>query len=95
MLSIRMFHLLALGLCLIMIAKYMQFMQVSVRGLDRLLARRFFDVDGLTTEIRARVECSHDAALGRHPSRGRVGRNVYLWLCHRLRQVAGLDSGAD
>ncbi|MCY3852500.1 MAG: hypothetical protein OXG03_02845 [Gammaproteobacteria bacterium] len=95
MLSIRMFHLLALGLCLILIAKYMQLMRVSVRGLDRLLARRFFDVDGLTTEIRARVECSHDAALGRHPLRGCVGRNVYLWLCHRLRQVAGLDPGAD
>ena len=95
MLSIRIFHLLALGLCLILIAKYMQLMQVSVRGLDRLLTRRFFDVDGLTTEIQARVEHSHDAALGRHSLRGRVGRNAYLWLCHRLRQVAGLDSRAD
>ncbi|MDE0152397.1 MAG: hypothetical protein OXN23_00835 [Gammaproteobacteria bacterium] len=95
MLSIRIFHLLALGLCLILIAKYMQLMQVSVRGLDHLLARRFFDVDGLTTEIRAWVERPHDAAPGQHPLRGRVGRNVYLWLCHRLRQVAGLDSGAD
>lgn len=90
-----MFHLLALGFCLILIAKYMWLMQASVRGLDRLLARRFFDVDGLTTEIRARVECSHDAALGWHPLRGCVSRNVYLWLCHRLRQVAGLDSRAD
>lgn len=95
MLSLRIFHLLALGLCLLLIAKYMRLVQVSVRGLDRLLMRRFFDVDGLTTEIRARVECSQSRVLGRPPLRGRVGRHAYLWLCQRLRQVAGLDSRAD
>lgn len=95
MLSTRIFHLLALGLCLILIAKYMQFMRASICGLDCLLTRRFFDVDGLTTEIRARVGHPHDAALGRHSFGERVSRNTYLWLCHRLRQVAGLDSRID
>ncbi len=84
MLSLRVCHLLALGLCLVLITKYMQFMRASVCSLDRLLTRRFFDVDGLTSEIRARVE-----------GPGYLGRALYLWLCHRLRRAAGLDSGVD
>lgn len=95
MLSIRVFQLLAVGLCLLLIAKYMQFMQATVRGLDHLMMRRFFDVDGLTNEIRVRVECnSSDSSTSRSP-RELICRSVYLWLCRRLRQAAGLDSRID
>ena len=91
MLSFRVVHLLALGLCLLLVAKYMQLMRASVYGLDRLLSRRFFDIDGLTTEIRARVQRSQDAARSWH----RTGRHPYLWLCSRLRRAVGLDRGAE
>lgn len=95
MLSARVFQLLAVGLCLLLIAKYMQFMHVTVRGLDRLMMRRFFDVDGLTNEIRARVECHRQDLPTGHPSQALMCRAVYLWLCRRLRRAAGLDSGMD
>lgn len=95
MLSIRVFQLLAVGLCLLLIAKYMQFMHATVHGLDRLMMRRFFDVDGLTTEIRARVERNCGDLQTRHPTGAFACRAVYLWLCQRLRRVAGLDPGMD
>ena len=95
MLSVRVAQLLAVGLCLLLIAKYMQFMHATVRGLDHLMMRRFFDVDGLTNEIRVRVESnSGDSPTGRC-SRELLCRVVYLWLCRRLRRAAGLDSGTD
>ena len=95
MLSVRVFQLLAVGLCLLLIAIYMQFMQVTVRGLDRLLMRRFFDVDGLTNEIRIRVEHHREDSLIGRFSGEFMYRTVYLWLCRRLRRAVGLDSGVD
>ena len=92
MLSVRVFQLLTVGLCLLLVAKYMQFMHATIHGLDRLMMRRFFDVDGLTTEIRARVERNRG---GRRSSGEIVCRVVYLWLCQRLRRAAGLDSRTD
>ena len=95
MLSVRVFQLLAVGLCLFLIAKYMQFMQATVRGLDRLMMRRFFDVDGLTNEIRAKVERNGGDRPTQYSSGEFMCRAVYLWLCRRLRQAAGLDSRID
>lgn len=94
-LSVRVAQLLTVGLCLLLIAKYMQFMHATVHGLDRLMMRRFFDVDGLTTEIQARVERNGGDLQTRRSSGEFVSRAVYLWLCQRLRRVAGLDSGTD
>ena len=95
MLSVRVVQLLTVGLCLLLIAKYMQFMHATVHGLDRLMMRRFFDVDGLTTEIRARVERNRGDSKTRRSSGELMCRVVYLWLCQRLRRAAGLDSGTD
>ena len=95
MLSVRVFQLLVVGLCLLLIAKYMQFMQTTVRGLDRLLMRRFFDVDGLTNEIQVRVGRDCEGSPTRCPSGEFMCRAVYLWLCRRLRRAAGLDSRTD
>ena len=95
MLTVRVAQLLAVGLCLLLISKYMRFMQVTVRGLDRLMMRRFFDVDGLTTEIRTRVDRADETSSTRRSPGELTWRAAYLWLCRRLRQVAGLDSKAD
>ena len=95
MLSVRVFHLLAIGFCLFLIAKYMQFMATTVHGLDRLMMRRFFDVEELTDEIQARVERRHGCSPPRCPSQGIMCHAAYLWLCRRLRRAAGLDSGTD
>lgn len=95
MLSVRLFQLLAVGLCLLLVAKYMELMQVTVRGLDRLMMRRFFDVDGLTSEIRARMERNRRDSPAGPSSWTLVCRAAYRWLCRRLRRVANLDPGAD
>ena len=91
MLSIRVFHLLAVGFCLFLIARYMRFMQVTVHGLDRLMTGRFFDVDGLTREIRGRLRRQRETAPGLAATAERLIRAVFLWLCRRLRRAAGLD----
>ncbi len=95
MLTVRMCQLLAVGACLFLITQYMRFIHASIRGLDRLMSRSFFDVDELTTEIRDRMEVDSDDAPVQEPLGGRACRLAYLWLCQRLRRAVGLDSRAD
>lgn len=92
MFCIRVTQLLLVGFCLFLISKSMQFMFAAARSFDRMMMRRFFDVEGLTDEIRLlaarRQDCSvpsraaADALLLRNP--------LYRWLCNRLRRASGL-----
>lgn len=92
MLSIRIAQLLLVGFCLYLISRSLQFMFATVRGFDRLMLRRFFDVVGLTDEIRLLAARRQDRAV---PPRGDTAlmllRNpLYRWLCNRLRRASGL-----
>ena len=92
MLCIRITQLLLVGFCLFLISKAMLFMFAAVRGFDRMMLRRFFNIEGLTDEIRLlaarRQDCAvpprvaADALLLRNP--------LYRWLCNRLRRASGL-----
>ena len=95
MLSIRIFHLLVVGFCLFLIAQYMRFMHVTVHGLDRLMSRRFFDIEKLTRDIRVRAVRDRGGPAMRDPVQAFMWHSVYLWLCRRLRRAAGLDPGND
>ena len=92
MFCFRITQLLFVGICLLLISKSMQFMFAAVRGFDRMMMRRFFDVEGLTDEIRLLAARRQDCAV---PPRIATGalllRNpLYRWLCNRLRRASGL-----
>ncbi len=84
MLTLRILQLLLVGLCLFLIAKYLQFVVAMARGLDRLMRRRFFDIDGLTRDIRRQWLAQAQAGravpeLKYYP--------IYRWLYTRLRRL--------
>ncbi len=80
----RTVQLLIVGVGLYLIAKYMQLTLASVRWTDKLLEKSFFDVEGLTEEIRT---CATYGA----PRISALQCPVYRWLCNRLRKVVGLQ----
>ena len=92
MLSIRISQLLLVGFCLFLISKSMQFMFAMVRGFDRLMLRRFFDVEGLTDEIRLLAARRQGCSAPTHgAARALLLHNpLYRWLCNRLRRASGL-----
>lgn len=90
MLSVRIAQLLLVGVCLVLISKSMQFMFATVRGFDRLMLRRFFDVEGLTDEIRLLAARRQDCVLPSRAANVLVRNPLYRWLCNRLRRASGL-----
>ena len=92
MLCIRITQLLLVGFCLFLISKSMQFMFAAVRSFDRMMMRRFFNVEGLTDEIRLLAARRQDRAV---PPRAATDalllhNPLYRWLCNRLRRASGL-----
>ena len=88
LMTMRTLQLLIVGFCLYLIAKYMQLTLASVRGLDRLLEKSFFDVEGLTEEIR--TTRAKSVKPGDTPRPSALQNPVYRWLCRRLRKSVGL-----
>ena len=94
MLTLRIIHLLTVGFCLLLIAKYMQWMVASARSLDRLMLKRFFNVEGLTDDIRE-ISTKNENGTGtehRSDQAPVLNNRIYRWLCVRLRRAVGLDA---
>ena len=95
MLAIRTLQMLAVGICLLLMAKYWQLVFATVRGCEALMKRPFFDVETLMAESRERMErhrgdpqaCPLPLELLHVPLR--------RWLSSQLRKVAraGADAG--
>ena len=91
MLCIRITQLLLVGFCLFLISKSMQFMFAAVRSFDRMMMRRFFNVEGLTDEIRLLAARRQDCAVPPCAANALLLHNpLYRWLCNRLRRASGL-----
>lgn len=93
MLLYRIAKLIGVGLCLLAINRFLNLTYACARGADRLMMRPFFDVEGLTEEIRRMA-----AQRQRVPAPERAGSEnplaaipAYRWLCNRLRRACGLE----
>jgi len=82
-------HLLTVGVCLYLVALYMKFMFYTVRRLDCWMDKPFFDIEGLTDEIRAARRNGRNANAQK-ASLGLMGNPMYRWLCDRLRKAVEL-----
>lgn len=93
MLTIRILHMLAVGVCLFLIAKYCDFFFATTRGLEALMKRPFFDVERLTAEIRLRMAHRRGGPpAGRLPLEHLHG-SVRRWLRTQLRKMGGANAG--
>ncbi len=93
MLAIRTLHMLAVGVCLFLIAKYWDFVLATVRGVEALMKRPFFDVDEIMAEIRMHTAHHRNDSQPYHLPLELLHGLICRWLCVQLRKVTGAGAG--
>lgn len=94
MLPFRIFKLVIVGFSLIAISYFLRFLFATVRGVDRLLLRPFFDVEGLTEEIHHMAHRRQNIS-SQEPVSTRdilMRRASYRWICNLMRRLNGLGT---
>ena len=93
MLAIRTLHMLAVGVCLFLIAKYWGFVLATVRGVEALMKRPFFNVDEMMGEIRMHAARRRDGPQRHLLPLESLHGFICRWLCVQLRKLTGADAG--
>ena len=92
MLTLRILQLVGAGFSLLAISRFLEFMYGLVHRADRLMMKPFFNVAGLTDEIRCMAAQRQNLPLpeGTGGCDALLESRLYRWLCNRLRRANGL-----